>query len=111
MNKIYLEFLCDSICNLRPNAQWKLDGTTYDGLVWLEKPMSKGGQSKPTEEEVNLEVERLQKKWEDAEYQRLRARAYPSIEDQLDLLYHGGLDAWKEEINKIKEQYPKTGEA
>lgn len=41
------------------------------------------------------------------QYQRDRAVAYPSIQDQLDLLYHGGLNAWKEEINKIKEQFPK----
>jgi hypothetical protein len=107
MNKTYLDFLCDSICNLRPNAQWKLDGTTYDGLVWLEKPMSTGGQSKPTEEEVNLEVERLQEEYDNLEYQRLRKKEYPSIEDQLDILYHKGIDGWKIEVDKVKNKYPK----
>jgi hypothetical protein len=107
MNKTYLDFLCDSICNLRPNAQWKLDGTTYDGLVWLEKPMSTGGQSKPTEEEVNLEVERLKEEYDNLEYQRLRKKEYPSIEDQLDMLYHKGMDGWKLEIDNVKNKYPK----
>lgn len=40
-------------------------------------------------------------------YYILRERAYPSIADQLDMLYHGGYDAWKAEITAIKEQYPK----
>ena len=40
-------------------------------------------------------------------YKEQRARAYPSIPDQLDLLYHGGLDAWKAAIDAVKTQYPK----
>ena len=40
-------------------------------------------------------------------YQELRAKAYPSIVDQLDLLYHGGMDAWKAAITAVKEEFPK----
>lgn len=40
-------------------------------------------------------------------YQELRKAAYPSIADQLDLLYHGGMDAWKAAITAVKEEYPK----
>lgn len=40
-------------------------------------------------------------------YQAQRAAAYPSIADQLDLLYHGGMDAWKAAITAVKEEYPK----
>lgn len=40
-------------------------------------------------------------------YKELRAREYPSYADQFDLLYHGGYDAWKAEIDKVKEKYPK----
>lgn len=36
-----------------------------------------------------------------------RAKEYPSFADQFDLLYHGGYDAWKAEIDKVKEKYPK----
>lgn len=36
-----------------------------------------------------------------------RKKAYPSIEDQLDTLYHGGYDAWHAQIQAIKQQYPK----
>ena len=40
-------------------------------------------------------------------YKEQRARAYPSIADQLDLMYHGGYDAWKAAIEAVKNQYPK----
>ena len=40
-------------------------------------------------------------------YQELRAAAYPSIVDQLDLIYHGGIDAWKVAITAVKEEFPK----
>jgi hypothetical protein len=37
-----------------------------------------------------------------------RRAAYASIEEQLDLLYHGGYDAWKASIDEIKQQFPKN---
>ena len=40
-------------------------------------------------------------------YKAQRATAYPSIADQLDLLYHGGMDAWKAAIDAVKQEYPK----
>ena len=40
-------------------------------------------------------------------YKAQRAAAYPSMADQLDLLYHGGMDAWKAAITAVKEEFPK----
>lgn len=40
-------------------------------------------------------------------YKEQRAKAYPSIADQLDLLYHGGMEAWKAAITAVKEEFPK----
>jgi hypothetical protein len=40
-------------------------------------------------------------------YIEQRQRAYPSIPDQLDLLYHGGYDAWRAAIEAVKQEYPK----
>ena len=40
-------------------------------------------------------------------YQELRAAAYPSIADQLDTIYHSGIDAWKATITAVKEEFPK----
>ena len=41
-------------------------------------------------------------------YKGKRAAAYPSIQDQLDLLYHGGMDAWKAAITAVKTEFPKV---
>ena len=41
------------------------------------------------------------------EYQRKRKEEYPSWEDQLDKIYHEGIDAWKADIKTIKDKYPK----
>jgi len=40
-------------------------------------------------------------------YSDLRKAAYPRFEDQFDLLYHGGYDAWKSAIDTVKTQFPK----
>ena len=41
-------------------------------------------------------------------YTDARAAEYPPIKDQLDKIYHSGIDAWKAEIKVIKDKYPKT---
>ena len=41
-------------------------------------------------------------------YQRDREAEYPSIVDQLDDIYHNGIDAWKATIKKTKDKYPKS---
>ena len=40
-------------------------------------------------------------------YKNQRMLEYPSIEDQLDLLYHSGFDTWKAKIKQTKDKYPK----
>ena len=40
-------------------------------------------------------------------YKSQRAAEYPSIADQFDLLYHGGMDVWKAAIQTVKDRYPK----
>ena len=47
--------------------------------------------------------------WVDPDtYKYQRAAEYPSIPDQLDTLYHNGLDAWKAQIKTVKDKYPKA---
>ena len=41
------------------------------------------------------------------DYQWKRAAEYPSVVDQLDLIYHSGIDAWKAKIKQTKDKYPK----
>ena len=44
------------------------------------------------------------------DYAIARKKAYGPIEDQLDKIYHKGLDAWKSDILAIKDAIPKTQE-
>ena len=41
-------------------------------------------------------------------YQRDREAEYPTWQDQLDKIYHSGIDAWKADIKAIKDKYPKS---
>jgi phosphoglycolate phosphatase-like HAD superfamily hydrolase len=95
-----------ALLSIRPGASWSLNGETYDGLMWSNE----NDLPPPTEEEINQEIERLQQEYERNQYQRDRAAAYPSIEDQLDALYHQGYDGWKSMIDEVKNKYPKPGE-
>lgn len=72
-----------ALASLRPNASWVIEGYTYDGIQWLDEV-----QTKPTLEEVNAEIARLQADYDAKQYQRDRANEYPSIVDQLDMLWH-----------------------
>lgn len=92
----------NAILSLCPTAKFILRGETYDGLEWLDETIEK-----PTEEQLIAEYEKLQAQYIATQYQRDRAKEYPSFADQFDLLYHGGYETWKEAINVIKEKYPK----
>ena len=96
--------------SLRPGAQWSVLGDTYEGLQWLEKPVWEGGQKKPTQEEVEAEVARLQQEWEATEYQRLRAPEYPDLKEYLDGLVKGDTEQMQAYIDAclaVKAKYPK----
>ena len=56
---------------------------------------------------VEAKAQELQTAYDNNKYQRDRAEAYPSIEDQLDDLYHNGIDGWKTTIKAVKDKYPK----
>ena len=57
--------------------------------------------------EVSAKQTELQAEYDANEYQRQRADNYPSWEDQLDDIYHNGIDGWKSTIQVIKNKYPK----
>ena len=49
----------------------------------------------------------IKAKMQSMEYIPKRASEYPSIIDQLDDLYHNGIDGWKKTIKAVKDKYPK----
>ena len=53
-------------------------------------------------------VDSIEAEWETKEsYKGKRQKEYPSIEDQLDDIYHNGIDEWKKTIKVTKDKYPK----
>lgn len=70
----------------------------------------KEGTTPPTEEAIQSKLSELLAEYEANQYQRDRASAYPSTANQLDLLYHQGIEGWKAEIKKVKDAHPKPAE-
>ena len=68
------------------------------------------GGSKPTEKECTDGLAAMQAAWdlENDSYRSKRRAEYPSIGEQLDKIYHSGIDAWKTDIKAIKDKYPKS---
>ena len=67
------------------------------------------GSTKPTEKQCTDGLAALQAAWdlENDSYKSKRRAEYPSIEDQLDTIYHSGVAGWKTKIKAIKDKYPK----
>ena len=60
--------------------------------------------------QVTIDIDAVNS-WVDPEaYKYQRAAEYPSYADQFDKIFHEGIDAWKAEIQAIKNKYPKVGE-
>ena len=95
--------ISDALQVLKPGAEWSIGNNSYNQLDWLDTE-----QTKPTEEEIVQKVAELEYQEEVNEYQRQRAREYPSYADQFDQIYHEGVDAWKATVQAVKDKYPKA---
>ena len=89
-----------AILALHPTAQF----TTNDGQVeeWHSSEITQ-----PTEQEIEIKLTELKYQEEVNVYQEKRKLEYPDWGDQLDQIYHSGIDAWKSDIKAIKDKYPK----
>ena len=65
--------------------------------------------SKPSEADCIAGLKALQDAWdlENDSYKSKRRAEYPSIADQLDDIYHNGVDGWKATIKAVKDKYTK----
>ena len=91
--------LMTAIQSLRPNAELVIRDTEIE---WLDDK-----QTQPSDAEIATEKTRLQAEYDAQAYARSRAAEYPSMADQLDDIYHNGIDAWKATIKTTKDKYPK----
>jgi hypothetical protein len=87
-----------AIQSLRPNAQFTLRG---DVLEWHDTEAVQ-----PTDLEIQAEIAKQNYLEEVRQYQK--DREYPPIADQLDQIYHEGIEAWKATIDAVKAAHPKV---
>ena len=89
-------------------GQW-FGWTDTKNKIYANPKVLDGG-SKPTESEVNAGLAAMQDAWdlENDSYKSKRRTEYPKTEDQLDDIYHNGIDGWKATIKAIKDKYPKS---
>lgn len=91
-----------AIKSLRPNSAFEIEYNKYETLKWYDESIAP-----PTEEEIKVEYEKLIRDFESKEYYRLRGLTYPSVVEQLDIMYHEGFEGWRAKIQEIKDRYPK----
>jgi hypothetical protein len=93
--------IIDTILSIDSNAKVAVRGNDVRQIEWLENT------TPIAEADILAKQKELQTAYDNAKYQRDRAEAYPSIANQLDDLYHNGIDGWKTTIKAIKDKYPK----
>ena len=94
--------LMTAIQSLRPKAELTIRGTEIE---WLDT-----NQTQPSDSEIQAEVLRLQADYDSKQYQRDRAKAYPSLEEQADMAYwdrQNGTTTLDDALSAVKAQYPK----
>ena len=69
--------------------------------IWGDQASDKDGNT------INVIEADVDAEYAKQNYKNQRMIEYPSIEDQLDLMYHSGFDAWKTKIKETKDKYPK----
>ena len=92
--------IIEAILNINPNAEVSVSGNDINTIEWHDTtPISKS--------DIEAKQTELQTAYDNNKYQRDREKEYPSIADQLDDIYHNGIDGWKATIKVTKDKYPK----
>ena len=90
----------DAILTIKSDAQISTDQDNK--VIWHDK-----NPTNITDKQIEDKQKELQTAYDNKKYQRDRKNEYPSIVDQLDDIYHNGIDGWKATIKTTKDKYPK----
>jgi hypothetical protein len=90
-----------AIKKINSNAEFTYKDDNIDTIEWLN------GTTPIAKADIEAKMAELQTEYDNNKYQRDRAAEYPSIKDQLDDIYHNGVDGWKTTIKAVKDKYPK----
>jgi hypothetical protein len=93
--------ITSAILAINPKAEVSIIENDIKQITWHN------GTTPISEADILAKQAELQADYDAKEYQRKRASEYPSIAEQLDDLYHNGIDGWKKTIKAVKDKYPK----
>jgi len=93
--------IATAILAINPKAEVSVNAEDFEQITWLN------GTAVISKADIQAKQAELQADYDAKQYQRDRASEYPSIVDQLDDIYHNGIDGWKATIKATKDKYPK----
>ena len=95
--------ISEAIAVLSPDGVWSVTEEDLDRIDWQSPDVDQ-----PSKSAIQEKLKELQADYDSKQYQR--NRIYPSIGDQLDLIYWDkvkGTEKWKESIDAVKQAHPK----
>ena len=90
-----------AIQKIKADAQVSVSDDDINTIVW------ENGETPIPKADIEAKMVEVQAEYDALEYSRKRQVEYPSIADQLDDIYHNGIDGWKATIKVTKDKYPK----
>ena len=93
--------IIQSILAINPDAQVSVNAEDVNQITWLN------GTTPISNEDILAKQAELKTAYDAKQYQRDREKEYPTWQDQLDDIYHNGIDGWKATIKATKDKYPK----
>ena len=94
--------IAKSILAIKSDAQVSVNAEDINQITWHD-----GNPTNITHQQILDKQTELKADYDAKQYQRDREIDYPSWQDQLDDIYHNGIDAWKATIKVTKDKYRK----
>ena len=91
----------DAVLAIDSTANYSIESENIETLEFLN------GTTPISDTDIETKLAELTVQWNAEKPLRDRQVSYPIIKDQLDKIYHEGLDAWKADIKAVKDKYPK----
>jgi hypothetical protein len=93
-----------AILKINPNAEVSVSGNDINTIEWHN------GTTPIPKADIEAKMVEVQAEYDGNQYQRDRATAYPTIQEQLDMQYWdnvNGTTNWEDAIAKVKADNPK----
>ena len=94
--------IAEAIKAINSETEFTYQNEDVSSIKWLNNttPISS--------DDITSKQNELENDYTAKQYQRDRAKEYPLLAEQIDYIYHNGIEAWKTDmINPVKNKYPK----